>query len=69
MLAMEIWNEAGQMEADALSRPSWASPSGVSAPRSGRVTAMRRTAGHALIGLGRLVAAEPAARPVSGARS
>ena len=58
MFAMEIWNSAAEMEADALRRPSWASPDGAPARRSGRMAGARRTVGNALIGLGRLIAAE-----------
>jgi hypothetical protein len=58
MLAMEIWNEAGDMAADALRRPSWASPTGAPQPRISRLAGVRRVCGHALIGLGRVIAAE-----------
>jgi hypothetical protein len=58
MLAMEIWNEAGQMAADALRRPSWASPTSMPTPRSGRLAGTRRALGNALIVIGRMIAAD-----------
>lgn len=58
MMHMEIWNVAGEIEAEALRRPSWATPTRVSAPRTHHVARFRRALGRALIGLGRVVAAE-----------
>lgn len=67
MLLSDIYQEAGDMESRALRRSSWAKPYGAAKPganpgarsakRRGR---LRRTLGHALMGLGRLIAAEPA---------
>jgi hypothetical protein len=55
---MEIWNEAGEIEANALRSPSWASPTGSPSRRNPRFARLRRVTGHALIGLGRSIAAE-----------
>jgi hypothetical protein len=58
MLLNDIYYEAGEMEARSQRGSSWASlhDSGMDAKRRGP----RRLVGHALIGLGRLIAAEPA---------
>ena len=57
MLLTDVYYAAGEIEARALRRPSWAkthTPASVT-PRRGP----RRVLGHALIGLGRMIAAEP----------
>jgi len=57
MLLTDIYYQAGEIEARAMSRPSWArphQPSFARAPRRGP----RRIVGRALIELGRLIAAE-----------
>jgi hypothetical protein len=59
MLAMEIWNEAGELEANALRRPSWANPTRTPTRPTRRLSRVRRTVGRALIGLGRAIVAEP----------
>lgn len=55
---MEIWYQAGEIEARALQQQPPARPTSV--PRQGRQPAagLRRSVGHALIGLGALIAAE-----------
>jgi hypothetical protein len=58
MMHMDIWNAAGEMEADALRRPSWVTPTRVPGPRTDHVARVRRVLGRALIDLGRIVAAE-----------
>ena len=61
MLLNDIYYEAGEMEARALRGSSWASlhDSAKGNPRRGP----RRLIGHALVGLGRLIAAERATSP------
>jgi hypothetical protein len=56
MLLNDIYYEAGEIEARALRRPSLAKPYAAKAPAVSR--GPRRLLGHALIGLGRLIAAE-----------
>ena len=60
MLLTDIWYAAGEMEANAVGRPSWAKlhePS-ASAPAERRASAPRRVLGRALIRIGRAIAAE-----------
>ena len=59
MLPSNIYQEASDMEARALSRPSWAKPYDATAATK-PARGPRRMLGHALIGLGRLIAAESA---------
>jgi hypothetical protein len=59
MLLNDIYYEAGEIEARALRGPSWAKLQDASEPAARRTP--RRLLGHALIGLGRLIAAEPTA--------
>ena len=63
MLLNDIYYEAGEIEARALRGPSLAKPYAAKAPTVSR--GPRRLLGHALIGLGRLIAAEPS---VAGAQ-
>jgi hypothetical protein len=59
MLLTDIYYEAGEIEAKAVRRPSWArphDPAGANSQRRGP----RRLVGRALINLGRAIAAEPA---------
>jgi hypothetical protein len=58
MLLTDIYYEAGEIEARALRRPSCKTPHDPTPPgAAGR--APRRLIGRALIGLGRIIAAEP----------
>ena len=59
MLLTDIYYQAGEIEANALCKPSWAKPHEPAARRKARISP-RRIVGRALIGLGRLIAAEPA---------
>lgn len=61
MLLTDIYYAAGEIEAQAVGRPSWAKPHTPSLATADRRGA-RHVVGHALIGLGRKIAAEPAAR-------
>ncbi|MEA2677522.1 MAG: hypothetical protein QOJ81_1663 [Chloroflexota bacterium] len=64
MLLNDIYYEAGEIEASALRKPSWAKPyTATTAARKRR--GPRAILGHALMNLGRVIAAEPktAARP------
>jgi hypothetical protein len=65
VLLTDIYYEATEMEARALRQPSWAKPydaNGSTATGHGA----RRLVGHALIGLGRLIAAEPSVAAAQG---
>jgi hypothetical protein len=57
MLLTDIYYQAGEIEARAVRRPSWARPHDPA--RSGTPRrSPRRVVGRALIGLGRLIAAD-----------
>jgi hypothetical protein len=58
MLLNDIYYQAGEIEARALRRPSWASLHDSAAPIA-HAKGPRQLVGHALMGLGRLIAAEP----------
>ena len=67
MLLTDIYYEAGEIEGRALRQPSWAKPYGtIEATPIGR--GPRRLVGHALIGLGRLIASEPGTAQVRAGR-
>ena len=55
MTLNDLWYEAGEMEARALSRPSWAKPT-TDLPVRRRRGGPRRIVGRALVGLGRRIA-------------
>lgn len=57
MLLNDIYYEAGEIEHNATGKPSWAKPYGQS-PQSKR-RGPRAIVGHALMTLGRAIAAEP----------
>lgn len=59
MLLTDIYYEAGEIEAKAMQRPSWARPHNPAVATNGR-RGPRRLIGRALINLGRAIAAEPA---------
>ncbi len=67
MLLTDIYYEAGEIEGRALRQPSWAKPYGATASAA-RGRGPRRLVGHALIGLGRLIASEPASAQVRAGR-
>jgi len=54
---MEIWYQAGEIEARALSQQPAARPTNIR-EQGRRTGSLRRSVGHALIGLGSLIAAE-----------
>ena len=58
MLLNDIYYEAGEIEANAVRRPSWARPHNPVTADSAR-RGPRRLVGRALINLGRAIAAEP----------
>jgi hypothetical protein len=58
MLLTDVYYAAGEIEARALRRPSWARTH--TPARGVERRGPRRVVGHALIGLGRLIAAESA---------
>ncbi len=57
MLLNDIYYQAGEMEHNAAGKPSWAKPYG-QRPQSRR-RGPRAVLGHALMSLGRAIAAEP----------
>ena len=61
MFLTDIWYAAGEIEARAVIRPSWAKVDGRLAASRRRPGAARLVVGRALIGLGRRIAAEPKA--------
>lgn len=58
MLLNDVYYEAGEIEANAVRRPSWAWPHNPRTAEAGR-RGPRRLVGRALINLGRAIAAEP----------
>ncbi|MEO8625655.1 MAG: hypothetical protein ABI452_03050 [Candidatus Limnocylindrales bacterium] len=64
MLLNDIYYEAGEIERKAAGKPSWAKPYGQNPARKRR--GARSMLGHALMNLGRAIAAEP--KPAAAAR-
>jgi hypothetical protein len=62
MLLNDIYYEAGELEHTNADKPSWAKPYPAKASTSKRRGA-RSILGHALMGLGRAIAAEPNPAP------
>jgi hypothetical protein len=57
MLLNDIYYEAGEIARNASAKPSWAKPYGHATQRQSR--GPRAVVGHALMSLGRVIAAEP----------
>lgn len=58
MLLNDVYYEAGEIEAKALQKSSWAKPTAAGNQPVVRLSGLRRLVGRALIGLGELIAAE-----------
>lgn len=64
MLLNDIYYEAGEIERNTAGKPSWAKPYGQS-PQNRR-RGPRAIVGHALMNIGRVIAAEP--KPAAAAQ-
>jgi hypothetical protein len=60
VLLNDVYYEAGEIEANAVGKPSWARPHNP-VPAASRRRGPRRLVGQALIKLGRAISAEPQA--------
>ncbi len=64
MLLNDIYYEAGELERTSAHKPSWAKPYQAQAAVARKRRGPRSIVGHALMNIGRVIAAEQASPPV-----
>lgn len=63
MLLNDVYYEAGELERTSADKPSWAKPYQGTQAAPGKRRGPRTIVGHALMNIGRVIAAEPKAAP------